>query len=345
MRVIVDSDHPCHSSERIARALERYSPPWATPIRNSLGGYHAGGLTRAERSADVVLIHAGGRWRQTLHRTRRYDEAGIRYAILQLALRGTGHPHVSEWLPFWRRSAVVWSYYDLRRWAREEGEDVSNVNCYHSPLGVDEVFHFPLETTPRAVPLGLRRRLFHGVYGGPLVIAEGNNLQRDSLRQIAKAVGLAGGRLIHLGPPILDSPKVTSITGLDDLRLAALYGVADWVAALRTVEGFELCAAEGLSCGARPILYDREGNRHWYGGLARYIPEGRTTTEALTSLLSGDGDPVTRQEVTEARERFNWETIAHGFWEALAKGMEGRNVGTPQQPPTPTAPPPPSPPS
>jgi len=310
MRILLESCHPCHSSRRIERALAQNAPQNAPPnveiVPAGTVGYQFE-VTEAERRSDLVLLHVGGRWTQVMNRVRRLNDAGIPYAVLQLVIRGTQHPDTADWLDLWRGAAFVWSYYDLESMVREDGHDPDGVTFYRSPLGVDPAF------APSA-PSGVRHYL---------AFAEGDNPERDSLTQIHRAVRRENGRMIHLGPFRLEGParanRVEWRTNVTDEELVALYNQAQWVTGLRTVEGFEMCAAEGLMCGARPILFDRKHHRDWFGDLAEYIPEDTTDlmVQWLRELFAEGPRPVTAEEYAEARERFAWEPIAKGFWDAV----------------------------
>jgi len=308
MRILLESYHPCHSSRRIEQGLARDAPRSTEIVPAGAVGYQFK-VTEAERRSDLVLLHVGGRWTQVRNRVARLREAGVPYAVLQLVIRGTQHPDTGDWLDLWRGAAFVWSYYDLERMVREDGHDPAGISFYRSPLGVD-----PMTFAPTA-PSGSTRHY--------LAFAEGDNSERDSLTQIIRAVRREHGRMIHLGPfPISGPTRATRVMwkkNVTDDELVSLYNQTQWITALRTVEGFELCAAEGLMCGARPILFDRQHHRDWFGDLAEYVPEDTTDlmVQWLRELFAEGPRPVTAEEHAEAKERFAWTPIAKGFWDAV----------------------------
>jgi glycosyltransferase involved in cell wall biosynthesis len=111
------------------------------------------------------------------------------------------------------------------------------------------------------------------------------------------------------------------VHAISDGALAELYATSTWVSGLRHVEGFELPAAEGLVCGARPLVFDQPGMREWYRGLGVFVAElqGEKLIRLLTELFHQSPLPVSQEEREEALRRFDWERIAKGFWEALLK--------------------------
>src|SRR5207253_7002977 len=111
--------------------------------------------------------------------------------------------------------------------------------------------------------------------------------------------------------------SVACYSGLSDIQLATLYAQCHYVSGLRRIEGFELPAAEGLLCGARPILFDRDHYRNWYGSLAEYITESDRpgVVAQLVDLFGRQVRTVTADERNEAVRRFHWPTILNGFWE------------------------------
>ena len=85
---------------------------------------------------------------------------------------------------------------------------------------------------------------------------------------------------------------------------------------LRRIEGFELPAAEGLLCGARPIMFDRPHYRDWFNKWAIFIPEGNReeVLQSLIDVFQQEYRPVTLEEIAEARQLFDWQSIINGFW-------------------------------
>jgi glycosyltransferase involved in cell wall biosynthesis len=123
----------------------------------------------------------------------------------------------------------------------------------------------------------------------------------------------------HLGST-LGRPGVACYVDVSDQDVARLYQRSRYVSGLRRIEGFELPAAEGLLCGARPILFDRPHYRKWYGDLAVYIPEEpRPQAQAsIADVLAGPYRCVTAEERDAAAAWFSWERVCRGFWEQIA---------------------------
>ena len=144
----------------------------------------------------------------------------------------------------------------------------------------------------------------------------GSSWLTESVRECCNAARRVGGRTFHLGPKVSQNSYITCLKGMSDEYLARLWGSCKYVSGLRRTEGFELPAIEDLVCGTRPVLFDREHYRGWYGDFAEYIPEGSRAevTDSLEKLFRGRYRTVTRAERDEAIKRFDWRPIINRFW-------------------------------
>ena len=259
-------------------------------------------LVADPQQADLVIVQVVGRrdgvWRQVSEIQKRRQK----WAIVQYVLRSTKTPDTNAWYQIWDGAEVVWSYLDLAALALEDWtEDYfeQSVNFYHAPLGVEpDVF----------VPRLLEQHI--------TIITSGRAWLTESVRECVLAADAVGGRAVHLGAD-LRGRSVACYSGLSDIQLATLYAQCHYVSGLRRIEGFELPAAEGLLCGARPILFDRDHYRNWYGSLAEYITESDRpgVVAQLVDLFGRQVRTVTADERNEAVRRFHWPTILNGFWE------------------------------
>ena len=215
---------------RVANALEQTLPDGWTPVKR-------------EDDADLLLLHVIGP-DAINYRTDK------RVAVMQYCLNTTGTP-VTWWQPLWQRAAATWSYYDL-----------SPYGCprfYHAPLGVADIFTDDFAAVPRVFGA-----LTSGYVTGP---------GAEAIEEVTRACADAGFKSVHLGPrPVGGDPTTKYVcTGLiPDERLAGLYRATRYVSGLRFVEGFEMCAVEGLVCGARPIMFKRTDAK-WFQGRPRAV--------------------------------------------------------------------------
>jgi hypothetical protein len=266
---------------RVAEALRRYAPPDVEIVSDPL-------------TADLVLVHCIG-WGSLEGWAFRDDQ---KLAIAQYCYLTTEDPSPARWGEVWKRAALVWSYYDLPFLSGR-----SDFPFYFSPLGADaEVFQ----------PDPIRRALWAIVTSGYIAETEG-------VRECAEACARVGSRMFHLGPDLQLGRHVRFGHGITDRQLAEVYSGARFVAGLRRGEGFELPAAEGLLCGARPIMFDAKHYRDWFDGFAEFVPEAdaETVTAAIEALLRRPGQAVSALERAQAAERFAWPRIAAGFWERV----------------------------
>ena len=252
--------------------------------------------------ADLHVIHVIG-YPETVETVKTACDRRQRYAVIQYCLTSTQEPKAATWVPVWYCATAVWSYYDLIAAFPDEDMRASagySIKFYHAPLGIDtEIFRRP--------PIA-DERYFLGCSG---YVAES-----ECLEECANAVQSLGGRLAHLGHDLPLVGQVDRFFNLHDWQLVRLWASCRYVAGLRRIEGFELPVYEGLACGARPLVFDRPHYRAWLGDHASYVPEVEPAllTPLIANILS-EPRPVTADERQWVKERFDWNTIAKGFWE------------------------------
>lgn len=280
---------------RVARALETYAPPEIS-------------ITARAEAADLVVLHTIGT--DTWPIAKALLEAGKSYAVMQYCLRSTQAPDTGRWLSFWANAAAVWTYYDLPEAMAEDGIEADGLPFYHAPLGAEPEIFYPTITA-------LQR------YG---ILTSGYVAESECIAEATEAAARAGRQVFHLGPPMdCHGPHVTQRLGISDGALQAAYARSDYVAGLRRCEGFEMPAAEGLLCGARPLMLDRPHYRAWFEPWATFVPEAdyETTTAAIAAVLEEGPRPLTDEEIEAATERFNWQPLVAGFWRRILEGTRG----------------------
>ena len=271
------------SSQRVIAALAHFAPK-GIDIVDDLD------------KADMVIIHVVGRqdWLK-----RHIMQINKPFALIQYCIRSTMRPSTEGWLPLWKKANVVWSYLDLKALCVEDGQKPI-FPFYHAPLGVDSKIFKPSKVTHKRFIIG----------------TSGLSYMTESVREAMSAAQRRGEKVFHLGPTMGIS-NVVSANNISDRDLADYYRQCIYVSGLRRVEGFELPAAEGLCCGARPVLFDRPHYRKWYGDWAEYISEGDrlAVIDDLEKLFQSKRRSVARVEMKAAKRQFDWQTIAKGFWE------------------------------
>jgi hypothetical protein len=274
---------------RIKQALQEYKPAHVEEVL-------------IPEAADMVMLYVTGNHDSNAKKIELYKSQGKRVALIQCSLRSTRNPNTADWIPLWEAVDLVWSYYDLPMWIQEDGNAPSSFNFYHSPLGCGKEFR------PH------RRNKDY------TICTTGGTFEAESLHEIWTAAGVAGVEVEHVGKIFDWYPAVTYIPpGGNRDRLAGWFSQALYVSGLRRIEGFELPAAGGAACGARPVLYDRPHYRKWFDGLAVFIPEASPAevTKSLIELFQSPRAPMSGTEMREAYARFDWTPIIKGFWERL----------------------------
>ena len=292
MRVFLQPPQESRGLQRIADALAKHAPPGIA-------------ITNTHAEADLVIIYAIGRRDRIAGQTYHLLERRKKYAIIQVCLRSTMSPRTEDWQGIWWNAKAVWSYYDLEQATEDDGGYPARLpNFLHAPLGVDSTVFYP-----------------NSVQGKIFAIAtSGVSRLQESVRECviaAKESGLAEGEVFHVGKSAkwFDG-QVTYSNGVDDRMLATYYSACHFVSGLRRKEGFELPAAEGLLCGARPVCFDSPDWRFNYKHWAEYIEETdrQGVIDQLVQLFKRGARPVTPHEIEEARHWFNWERVCGEFW-------------------------------
>lgn len=262
-------------------------------------------LVMSQDEADLVVIHVYGRRDRVRAQTEYLRSIKKPYVIIQYSIRSTKRPNTNDWLDIWKGAKLVWSYYYLPELCFEDGIIIDSFPFYYSPLGVDSEVFYDQRTEP-----GHKACVIATCSPGELT---------EGVRECILAAKRVGKKVFHLGKELNKGDDVFCQTGISDEDLAYYYSCCEFVSGLRRVEGFELPAAEGLLCGARPILFDKPHYRAWYDGLAIFIKEGNReeVVNSLEKVFIKGAKPVSDEEMSEARRRFNWETIIDGFWKRV----------------------------
>lgn len=272
--------------KRVADALIQYAP-------------HDIDIVSSSDGADLVVLQIIGRQDRNWGRVTRLKGRGQRYAIVQFCLRSTRRPLTENWFPLWRDAVLTWSYYDLKALCAEDGTP-QDFPFYHAPLGVDATVFYPRDYPQRQY----------------VIATSGLSAVTESIREADFAARRVGRLMFHLGHELNRGTHITCARGMDDDILAKWLSQCEFVAGLRRTEGFELLAAEGLLCGARPICFDQPHYRQWFGPWAIFIPEGsrEQVIDSLEGVFRSGAEPVTEEERNAAKVLFDWDTIIAGFW-------------------------------
>ena len=276
-------------------------------IRNALIKYAPSDLKFTDDpldfDIDLLVMNVNGRCGRTKRRIAKAKSYGVDIAVMQIALKSTRNPSVVDWRPIWDQSKLIWSYYNLTQWAIDEGVEPTFADrFYRAPLGADsDVFK----------PTGAEKKY--------LALSVSHTYLSESTREVIKAVEIVGGKVAHLGP-FIGVDWVDNYQNITDEELADLYSSCYYVSGLRRVEGQDMPAAEGLLCGARPIVFDRPDQADWYGEFSIVLPETNRDqiVNDLELLFYYSPTPKVEQwEIEKAKDIFSWRKFSEGFWSCL----------------------------
>lgn len=303
---------PTHESigcRRIGDAIARFAPSNVSVVSRPLSLSMTRTHMTDEVSGDIVILLVNSFVDRYNRLAQRLLDRGQRYAVVQIALRTTPVPDVlhPSWHRLWSRATCVWSYYNLNQWILDAGGETSMClqNFYHAPLGADpSIFR---KTNDGERPY--------------LICTTGRKLMQEGVYECDGAARRVGGRVFHLGPEFRGMRAVAQRDhDISDEMLALRYNDCQFVSGLRRHEGFELPAAEGLLCGARPILYDQPHYRDWYHPWGEFITESDdrgATRRQLEAVFRRGVRPLTEDELRAATARFNWQTLVAEFWRRI----------------------------
>jgi hypothetical protein len=294
MKVYAESDIQANSIARIVGAVKHYAPKGIEFVK------------RREDAALVIhtIVGVGNFDKQgvpidTLIAQER--ERGQQYAMIQCCMASTEKPTAEFWGPLFAGAQVVWSYLDLRQIVPHKDYEF---RFFYAPLGAE---HAVFNRTRRA-----SRDI--------MLVTTGYVAESEGILECSEAVHRLGGWHVHIGPDFKLGPHFTSLMNVTDERLATIYSRAQFVAGLRRCEGFELPAAEGLLCGARPIMFNAPHYRQWFDLWAEFVPESdhKTVVDALMQTIAHPrAVKVGQDESDEAAARFDWHSIVGSFWRGV----------------------------
>ena len=302
MMAIIPS-HYSKAIDRIGEKLVQYAPAGVEigPRTNSLGP--AVRYMEHEKQGNLVVLYCNGFHDRYCALAQRLRDRGQKYAVVQIALHTTRHKSTNTWRELWRHATVVWTYYPLDAWIAEDGGAPIDFNFYNTPLGVDAEIFTDTPVVPRTITC---------------MTSTAQRNQEGGAECDEAAFRIPGGNLFQLGNEITNMRCPTqTLKGIDDHKLAEMYRQCQFVSGLRRHEGFELPAAEGILCGARPLLYNQLHYRRWFEPWGVFVQEQRPShvAEALFPIFQAGPTPITADERAAAVKLFNWETIVKGFWE------------------------------
>lgn len=285
LKAYVKSDIPARSIQRIATALATYAPKSIQIVEHPQMADLVVHIVVGVQNFDDIPID------ELIKNEIAHDQ---RYAIVQCCIMSTEQKVPDFWKPLWTNADLVWSYLDLIAFA-----PTYDFPFYYAPLGVDSALFNMDNKRERDITM----------------LTTGYVPDAECIRESAEAVRRVGGQHFQVGPDFNIGPHSTAKMDIPDFEMMSLYSRSKFVAGLRRDEGFELPAAEGLLCGARPIMFDAPHYRKWFDRWAVFIPEQSASlvTSSIEEVLKKEM-PVSEQEYRDARATFDWSHIIGEFW-------------------------------
>jgi hypothetical protein len=280
MKVYYDITFRSRGIERVISAFNKHTPASIEKVSNP-------------NDADLVIFHVVGRHDHMLKDMEYFHNWGSKIAVIQYALQSTRNRNPNDWLQLWNGAELVWSYYDLGQYCK---------NFYHAPLAAEPDVFYPENKEKKY-----------------LVNTTGDTYKVECIGEVRLAAWTVQGRTAHLGHKLDVDPNTDYFEDITDDELRGVYNSSKWCSSLRRKDGFELGAVEALMCGTRPIMFDTSNYRQWFDGLVTFVPEckpGELSGRLKRIFLNGL-DTVSKEEIQETKNRFNWKEIINGFWNRI----------------------------
>lgn len=240
--------------------------------------------------ADLQVVPTIG-----LGQARQIDKYDIPFAIWQLCYLTTEEPNPEFWRPYWDKSVLTASYYDLPV-SRQDNFLLTNI-------GFDPEVFYPKEDN---------QKLIEAVVTGYVDAPVGEELTN---------VALAFDSVVHVGGDIgLDgTPGYVRVENITDDHMRHLYQSSVYSIALRHSEGFELPVVEGQACGAIGVTFDMPCYRRWFSDFAVLLDPNSPVLPQLKKLH----ETVPNYKAYDLSQ-FYWENVIHLFWERLLEQWNKR---------------------
>lgn len=255
------------------------------------------------KQADLVVLHVIGRQDSTTNLAQHLHDSNKKYAVIQYSVRSTMRPSTEGWRRLWLGAELVWSYLPLVYYCSADDQPFDDFGFYYAPLGADPDIFYPRYRHHRQI----------------VIATHGHSAVTESVKEAVVAAKRVGRPVFHLGRELNRGLDVMCFEDVSDDHLAGWLSQCQFVAGLRRTEGFELPAAEGLLCGARPICFESPHYRAWYDDWAIFIPEGdrNEVIDSLEAVFKQGAHKVTPEEIEEAKQMFDWQQIVGNFWNAV----------------------------
>jgi glycosyltransferase involved in cell wall biosynthesis len=251
--------------------------------------------------ADVQFLHMIGTG-ELLDLTKE------KFVLFPYCFEAMDKPTLQRAQVFFGKAVMVFSYLNIPKII-----DTDNFNFLNSPLGVDTNV-FKNYNLSKDVCITTT-----GYVSGSEAIAEcveaSARLGRNSIHIGGDLTSELGYNLCNKYPNLYNRKEL-----ITDEELVNCYNRSSFVSGLRRFEGFEFPILEGIMCGARPICFDIDCYRQWFGNLPIYVPQC-DYTELIGRLIDimSTPSPITEEEYKYVVDTFSWNIILTNFWNNFKK--------------------------
>ena len=276
------------------KLFEYQNPSWGTAFKRISKAFHDYSPSNIQwkeyaGSADVVMVHVVGTGEIPI--IEKVLKAGKKIIIVAHIYRTGGN---IDWETLLPEAILSVSFHDFKSY-------FPNLNCnfYSTPWGVDNTIIYDMN-----IPKTRK------------ILSTGYVADTECLDKLYQACVNTNNFMYHTGKNFEFGEKYVHIPWLNDQGFNTMLNSVQYTSCLRDIEGFEMMGAEGLFCGARPIVPDLP-TYDWYEDFGYYVDMQKDIVKQLEDLLLLTPPVPKEDEMQRIRELFDWKNIVPSIFERI----------------------------
>jgi len=154
----------------------------------------------------------------------------------------------------------------------------------------------------------------------------------DRVSQINHCVASNGGYHLALGMtiPVIKEQCDNNINlnyiklcyyhpSTDTSKLAQVLNKCWYVSGITEVRGIERLICEGLACGAKPIVFDRDMLRYWFYDCVEYVSEDKCLFEKQLTTLLQQKPKISKKHINFIKHNYSFKVIVPSVYSIIKK--------------------------
>lgn len=233
--------------------------------------------------ADLTLVHVVGGGE--IASLEKYNNT----VIMQHCLFTTSVPF-DLWEKYWNKARLVISYQDFNEYTSKK------INMFATPWGAEpDIFYNTNE----------KRDI--------KIFTTGHVAYTENIDNVFRACVKTNNILYHTGENFRwDANNYRHLVYMNDETYSYMLRKTEYVACLRSIEGFEMAGIEGAFCGARPLVLDLPSYQ-WYKKFGVFINPNEDIIDQVADIISKLSTPYSEEEAQYIKETFSWKGIVENI--------------------------------